>query len=142
MKYGNLILEKREYVALKRLLNFHNHYKDHAHKDALKQLKNRLEHSSIQDETNVPDDLVRMSSKVTFISEHMKTRTIQLTMPYEENSREDGVSVISTLGANLIGHSKGDSLQIKVPTNIQNIKIVNVENPLKTMPKIFLFMDY
>ena len=38
MKYGSLIMEKKDYLTLKRILNFHRFYEDYAHKDALEQL--------------------------------------------------------------------------------------------------------
>ena len=65
MKYGSLIMEKKDYLTLKRILTFHRFYEDYAHKDALEQLSERIDRALIEDESDMPDDVVRLNSKVT-----------------------------------------------------------------------------
>ena len=58
-------MEKKDYLTLKRILNFHRYYEDYAHKDALEQLGDRIDNALVEDEWDMPDDVVRLNSKVT-----------------------------------------------------------------------------
>ncbi|QLG44954.1 GreA/GreB family elongation factor [Costertonia aggregata] len=127
MKYSNLILEKRDFVKLKRILNVHRYYEDYAHKDALERLKERIEDALVQDEENVPDDVVRLNSKVTVISRDGKSQVFHLVPPSEENIKEGNISVISTLGANLIGLAVDDTVQIGIPSDFKSLKIIKTK---------------
>ena len=41
-------MEKKDYVTLKRILNFHKYYDDYAHQDALEQLAERIEKALVE----------------------------------------------------------------------------------------------
>lgn len=142
MKYGSLILEKRDYLKLKRILNFHRYYEDYAHKDALERLKERINEAQIQDEVEVPDDVVRLNSKITVFSKEMGSQKIQLVAPSEENSKEGNTSVISTVGANLIGLAVGDTVQIGIPSDFKSLKITKVENTSNLSSNSYSEMDF
>ena len=62
MKYGNLILEKREYVDIKRVLNLAGNYKDQVQKYSVEKLTKELETALILDEKEVADDIIRLNS--------------------------------------------------------------------------------
>ena len=64
MKYGNLILEKKEYVFLKRLLNVTGYYKDENTKVSLKKLSGELTSAIIYDHEEMPADVIRFNSVV------------------------------------------------------------------------------
>ncbi len=143
MKYGGMILEKKEYVTLKRILNFHKHYKDCAHKDALERLKESIDDALVKDEEEVPNDVVRLYSWVTLSSGDGGSRIVRLAPPSEENDHGKRISVISTLGANLIGLAAGDTLQIeKIPSDIKSLKITKVEKPHQLLCGPFSGLDF
>ncbi|WP_422083364.1 GreA/GreB family elongation factor [Ulvibacterium sp.] len=142
MKYGGMILEKKEYLTLKRILNFHKHYEDYAHKDALERLKESIDDALVKDEEEVPSDVVRLYSRVTLSSEEGGSRILRLVPPSEENTMGKRISVISTLGANLIGLAAGDTLQMEIPSDTKSLKITKVEKPHQRLSDSFSGLDF
>ncbi len=141
MKYGSLILEKKEYVALKRILNFHRHYEDPVHKEALERLKEGLQKALVIDEEETPGDVVRLYSAVTLSPGDGQSQTVQLVLPSEENKRTNKISVLSTLGAHLMGLAVSDTLQTGVPSNMQTLRIARVERPPEISADLYSRMD-
>ena len=127
MKYGSLIIEKKDYLTLKRILNFHRYYEDYAHKDALEQLGDRIDKALVQDETDIPDDVVRLNSKVTVEFMHGARQTLQLVPSTRRDLKENMISVVSTLGANLVGLAVSDNIQLGFPSDIKSFRIIGVE---------------
>ncbi len=138
MKYGSLIMEKKDYLTLKRILNFHRYYEDYAHKDALEQLGERIDQALVEDEWDMPDDVVRLNSKV--MVEFMKgsRQTFHLVASTRDDLKNNMVSVASTLGSSLIGLAVGDQIQLGFPSDIQSFKIVGVEQSHQTSPSFDL----
>ena len=127
MKYGSLIMEKKDYLTLKRILNFHSFYEDYAHKDALEQLGQRIDQALVEDEVDMPDDVVRLNSKVTVEFAHGSLQTFQLVPSTRGNLKKNMISIVSTLGASLVGLAVGDHIQLGFPSDVQSFKIVGVE---------------
>jgi regulator of nucleoside diphosphate kinase len=121
MKYGNLILEKKDFVKLKKMFNFHRHYEDDVHKDALDRLKERVDAALVLDEINVPDDVVRLNSKVTVEDHNGLSQTFLLVAPAERDLREGNLSILSNLGASIIGLAEGDST--KMGETLANVRL-------------------
>ncbi|WP_437396115.1 GreA/GreB family elongation factor [Flagellimonas lutimaris] len=128
MKYGSLIMEKKDYLTLKRILNFHRFYEDYAHKDALEQLGDRIEKALVEDESDMPDDVVRLNSKVTVEFVHGARQTFQLVPSTRDNLKKSMISVVSTMGASLVGLAVDDHIQLGFPSDVQSLKIVGVEH--------------
>ncbi|MEC7769936.1 MAG: GreA/GreB family elongation factor [Bacteroidota bacterium] len=128
MKYGSLIMEKKDYLTLKRILNFHRFYEDYAHKDALEQLGERVDRALVEDEMDIPDDVVRLNSKVTVEFVQGAQQTFQLVPSTRGNLKKNMVSIVSTLGASLVGLAVGDYIQLGFPSDVQSFKIVGVEH--------------
>lgn len=127
MKYGSLIMEKKDYLTLKRILNFHRFYEDYAHKDALEQLGERIDGALVEDESDMPDDVVRLNSKVTVEFAPGAQQTFQLVPSTRGDLKKGKVSVVSTFGASLVGLAVGDQIQFGFPTHVQSFKITGVE---------------
>ncbi|MCR9228536.1 MAG: GreA/GreB family elongation factor [Flavobacteriaceae bacterium] len=127
MKYGSLIMEKKDYLTLKRILNFHRYYEDYAHKDALEQLGERIDKALIEDELDMPDDVVRLNSRVTVEFVHGARQKFQLVPSTRGDLKKNKVSIVSTLGASLVGLAVGDQIQLGFPTDVQSFRIVGVE---------------
>jgi len=128
MKYGSLIMEKKDYLTLKRILNFHRFYEDYAHKDALEQLGDRIEKALVEDESDMPDDVVRLNSKVTVEFVHGARQTFQLVPSTRDNLKKSMISVVSTMGASLVGLAVDDHILLGFPSDVQSLKIVGVEH--------------
>ncbi|WP_040282151.1 GreA/GreB family elongation factor [Psychroserpens damuponensis] len=126
MKYGSLILEKKEYVYLKRLLNISGYAKDQVVQKSLIKLSNELKTAHIVDNDQMPEDVIRFGSVVNIEFENGLKKTIQLVIPIEKSSREHKISVLTPMGSALIGYSKGDRLEWDFPGGNHVIKIADV----------------
>ncbi len=113
MKYGSHIIEKKEYVYLKRLLNISGYDHTLAHKMALEKLAHKLEDSLIVDEEEMPKDIVRLNSILTLKSvSNSSTMPLQIVIPMNENIRKQKLSVLSPLPVVLMGYSEGDLVKL------------------------------
>ena len=127
MKYDSLILEKKEYVIIKRLLNLLDNYKDDTQKSSLETLSNELETAVINDDVDVPTDVVRLNSEVTISAEDGWNYTFQVVLPTDSNVAQKKVSILLPMGAAVMGYAKGDIIQWKLPKGETNITVVDVK---------------
>ncbi|MBZ0327118.1 MAG: GreA/GreB family elongation factor [Altibacter sp.] len=126
MKYGSLIIEKKEYVYIKRILNISGYAEDFETQKSLQRLSEEIKNAQIVDEADIPDDVIRFDSKVMVYSENGWEKTIQLVIPSEKNTKQDKISILTPMGAALFGYSEGDSIEWDFPSGKQLIKIVAV----------------
>ncbi len=126
MRYGSLILEKKEYVYLKRILNISGYAEDFQTQKSLQRLSDELKNAQIVDEADIPEDVIRFNSKIMVYSENGWEKTIQLVIPSEKDNKEDKISILTSMGAALIGYSEGDVIEWDFPSGRQQIKIVTV----------------
>ena len=126
MKYGSLILEKKEYVYLKRLLNISGYAEDHETQRCLMALSEELKTAHIVSEEEVPDDVIRFNSKVTLVLESGIEKQLQVVIPMEKDLKQNKISILTPMGSALIGYSKGDTITWNFPSGKQRIKINDV----------------
>ncbi|MCG2417585.1 GreA/GreB family elongation factor [Aequorivita sp. F47161] len=126
MKYGNLILEKKEYVFLKRLLNVTSYYKDENTKVSLKKLSGELTSAIIYDHEEMPDDVIRFNSSVTVQSGTWQTE-FQLVIPTERNIAANKISILAPMGSAVMGYAEGDSVIWNFPNGTKELKITSVK---------------
>ena len=108
MKYGSLIIEKKEFVLLKRILNLMGYYRDNTMRESVKKLLGALDTARILDKNGMPEDVIRFYSTVTLTSKNGWERKLTLVPPSEGNLRNGKLSVLSPLGTALIGFAKDD----------------------------------
>lgn len=133
MKYGNLVIEKKEYVLLKRLMNLSGYYKDETFRKSVKKLVSELESAQIVDDDEMPDDVVRFNSVITIGSKDGWQRRFKLVLPTESNIKEDRVSITTPMGAAVIGYSVGDTLIWEFPSGIKELTIEKVSQEKKNI---------
>ncbi len=126
MKYGNLILEKKEYVFLKRLLNVTSYYKDKNTKDSLQKLSNELTQAVIYDHEQMPEDVIRFNSIITVESGTWKTE-FQLVIPTERDIAANKISILAPMGSAVMGYATGDTVTWNFPNGTKELKIANVK---------------
>ena len=131
MKYGSLILEKKEYVYVKRILNISGYAENFETQKSLQRLSDELKIALVVDEEDVPEDVIGFNSTVVMFFEDGKERSIQLVSPSEKSKKEDEISILSPLGAALLGYSEGDTIEWDFPTGKQSLKIVEVTQDKK-----------
>ncbi|WP_067037484.1 GreA/GreB family elongation factor [Allomuricauda sp. CP2A] len=127
MKYGNLVIEKKEYVLLKRLMNLSGYYKDNTLRSSVKKLVGELETAKILDEAEMPEDVIRFNTVVTIISENGWNKTFKLVLPSRRDVKNNHISILTPMGAAVMGYAKGDSLVWEFPSGNQKLTIENVE---------------
>lgn len=131
MKYGSLILEKKEYVYLKRILNISGYAEDFQTQQSLQRLSDELKSAQIVDEAEMPEDVIRFNSKIMVYSENGWEKAIQLVIPSEKDTKQDKISILTPMGAALFGYSEGDTIEWDFPSGKQQIKIVTVTQDTK-----------
>ena len=127
MKYGSLILEKKEYVYLKRILNISGYGNDTNVTKSLVKLSEELKTAQIVNNDEVPEDIVRFNSIVTIASENGWEKELQVVIPIDKNVALNKVSVLAPMGAALLGYSKNDTIDWDFPGGAQKIKIIDVQ---------------
>jgi len=75
-------------------------------------LLEEIDRAEIRADADMPDDVVRMYSMLSYIDElHDKARSIVLVYPAEADISAGKVSVATPIGAGLIGLSPGQSIR-------------------------------
>ena len=126
MKYKTLILEKKEYVYLKRILNISGYANDDVVRKALLKLTEELKTANILDEEKMPKDVVRFNSVVTLKSNKGWERVLEVVIPQDKDLSLNKISILTPMGAALFGYSKGDIVDWDFPGGKQKLKIVDV----------------
>ena len=78
--------------------------------DVANELLSEMDRAKVVQDGSVPDNVVRMGSTVTFKSDDGNTRTFKLVYPAEESLDEHRISVMTPVGAALIGLAEGQSI--------------------------------
>ena len=74
------------------------------------ELLSEMDRAKVVQDGSVPANVVRMGSTVTFKSDDGNTRTFKLVYPAEESLDEHRISVMTPVGAALIGLAEGQSI--------------------------------
>lgn len=127
MKYKTLIIEKKEYVILKRILKLSGYYHDSTLRKSVGELSKEMEAARICNECDMPDDVVRFNSLITVVSKHGWHKKFQLVLPKESDIKNNKISLLTPMGAAVIGYAEGDSLEWEFPAGKQKLTIEKVE---------------
>lgn len=127
MKYGNLVIEKKEYVVLKRFMNLSGYYKDDTLRKSVKKLVGELETAIICDASEMYEDVIRFNTTVTIVSENGWYKKFKLVMPTDSDIKNDKISILTPMGAAVIGYSEGDAIVWEFPSGEQKLTIEKVE---------------
>jgi len=136
MKYGSLVLGKCDYVMIKGYHRLNHTYADYAHKNTLDILDENMLVAIVVDEQHVPSDIVQLYAATTVVCNARWRETFQLVPPSEENIKKNKISVVSTLGASIIGLSEGDVVKYGLPGNIMSLKIEKVVHHKRKEPVV------
>ncbi|EAS18756.1 hypothetical protein BBFL7_01019 [Flavobacteria bacterium BBFL7] len=126
MKYDTLILEKKEYVYLKRILNISGYAEDFETQKSLQRLTDELKNAQILDELDMPQDVIRFNSKITVKSNKGWSKKIQIVIPALKDLDLDRISILTPLASALLGYAQSDIIQWNLPSGLQELEIVEV----------------
>jgi regulator of nucleoside diphosphate kinase len=100
---------------------------------AAEDLLTELDRATVVPDGNVPDDVVRMGSTVEFRTEEEQKR-VTLVFPPEADIAAGKVSVLTPIGAALIGLSKGESMTWNARDgNSHELTVLEVKPPAETV---------
>jgi len=76
-----------------------------------------------------PKHAVKINSKVSILDlESNKIMEFTLVMPEHADMRQNKVSILTPMGAALIGFRKAEEVQWKVPAGLKRFRILDVQN--------------
>ena len=78
--------------------------------DVAQELLSEMDRAQVVEPDAVPSNVVRMGSTVTFKSDDGQTRTLKLVYPADESLDQHRISVMTLVGAALIGLAEGQSI--------------------------------
>ncbi len=129
MKYGRIILTKRDYELLKLILlnwNLSSELSGANYNLLLKELEN----VQIVDEKSLPPDVVKFQSLVNIETPFGMLKDYELVVPAKRDPNKKKLSILSPIGSAIIGYAEGDEVKWNFPVGERKIKIVSVKNEL------------
>ncbi len=126
MKYGSVIIEKKEYVFLKRILNISGYAADFEIQKSFKRLNEELKTAIIVDEEDMPEDVVRFNSRVLISSVSGWKREFQIVSPALKDVKANKISILTIMGAALFGYAQEDTVEWDFPSGKNLLKIEKV----------------
>lgn len=82
----------------------------HSNPTVSEELLVELDRARIVDDARLRDDVVRMGSRLLYTTDAGEDRTVTLVFPGEADIAEGRISVLTPIGAALIGLSQGQSI--------------------------------
>lgn len=102
----NIVVSKADYERLTDLANASLERLP----EVAEELLSEMDRAKVVAAEKLPDDVVRMGSTVTFKSDDGTTRTLKLVYPADESLDQHRISVMTPVGAALIGLGTGHSI--------------------------------
>ena len=127
MKYGELIIEKKEYDFLKQIMSLAKYYKDNTYKASIHKLNQELKDAKIVSNSKMPQDVIRLNSLVTIETPFSAERTYQIVTPEKGDIKKDKISVLAPMGLALFGYAQGDNITWTFPLGESHINIKKVK---------------
>lgn len=95
-------------------------------------LQRELNRANVVSEEELPDNIVRMHSTVTYTANGTERR-LTLVYPKEADIDAGKISVITPIGAALIGMAVGNSITYSTPNGTeQTLTVVAVDSPVRS----------
>lgn len=93
------------------------------------ELEMELKKAKLVHKEDLPEDIVRLNSRVT-IKEEKENKIIEITVvtPEKANIKRRLISIMSPIGTALIGFRKGQQVKWKVPAGKKTFTIMDVQN--------------
>lgn len=116
-KLPNIIITHEDRNKLALLVDAHATDSDNALIDSLDQ---EISRARIVKPGEIPPDVVTMNSRVVFRDDGSQTtQTVTLVYPGQENSVEGRISILTPVGAALLGLSEGQNISYATPDGRQ-----------------------
>lgn len=131
-----ITLTEKDLMALDTLLTLETGGKGRADESVAEYLQRELARADVVSEHALPDNVVRMYSMVTYSTNVFgEERRLTLVYPKEANIDAGKVSVMTPIGAALIGMSAGNSIPYYTPSGgAQQLTVIAVSPPDEPHP--------
>lgn len=126
MKYGVIIIEKKEKELLNHIISMAQYYKDENYKNSIFKLNEELKNARFLSLKKMPEDVVRFNSVVTISTPFNVSKEYQIVTPERSDIRKNKISILAPMGLALFGYAKGDTVKWKFPTGENSIIIEDV----------------
>jgi regulator of nucleoside diphosphate kinase len=89
-----------------------------------------MERAKVVPDTDMPADVVRMNSRVEFELDDGKRQVVELVYPKDANIDEKRISVLTPIGAALIGLSSGQTMMMRGRDGRPHkLRVISVQAP-------------
>ena len=91
------------------------------------QMENTMANARVIDETKIDKSKVQILSKVTLLN-HKNNRQVVYTIvaEHEANLREGKLAIETPIAKALLGHKKGDVVEVQVPAGLMKFEILDI----------------
>lgn len=127
MKYGGLVVEKKEYELIKKMTLNETNANDHGQKVSIGKLITELKSAKFLPSKEMPIDTVRLNSTVTFIIADLFKKRFKIVAPEHSDVTKNKLSILSPMGLALFGYSENDVVEWQFPSGPNTVKIIKVE---------------
>jgi len=143
MTYRVPVVEKREYVLLKRLISLSYFHFDGRQPVGVRKLSDLLKSAKVLDEEEMPEDIVRLHTTVTVSQFEADDLQFQIVLPDAVNTKQQLQleSVLSPIGSECFGLGLGAELQLNSEGKLQNYSIIKVKQSNTTKNSISVKQD-
>lgn len=123
---NQIIITELDYVRLSKLILAERNVKTNEVRN-LAFLSEEINRAEKVDSRVIAPDFVTMNSTVEIIDEDTKkSMTIKLVYPNESDFRNGRISILSPLGAALLGYKTGSVIAFNVPKGVKKMKIKSI----------------
>ena len=126
MKYENLMIEKKEFDLIKRIISLGRYQQDDTYRTSISKLKEELTKAKVVKEKDMPEDVIRFNSLVTIKTPSLE-KTYQLVTPEHGDLKNNKISFLAPMGLALFGYAKDDEITWHFPSGESAIKIIDVK---------------
>ncbi len=127
MRQSNIVLSDSELKVINQLIGRISDA-DNILNNCISKLKSEIKTAIIFDDSDFPDDVVRINSIVD-VKTPFGEKKIQLVLPKDSNSIQKRISLLTPMGSAIIGYREGAELNWYFPNGEYKIKILKVSNP-------------
>lgn len=129
MKYGSLVFEESEFLSIKKFQEKNVTIEDYAHKNVLELLGQHMTTAMCLNAEDIPFDIITINSILKVSGASGIRQTFQIVPPDEVDIKKNKISVISSLGASVIGRAVGDKISYGLPGDLVSLTITKVTQP-------------
>ncbi|WP_367768390.1 GreA/GreB family elongation factor [Flavobacterium sp. WC2421] len=126
MKYGQLIIDEKEYGLLMQSIANSRSHEDQIYRDSIKKLKAEMLTAKLMNYNTIPEDVIRYNSIVKIKTPFNVECCYQIVTPEKSNIKQNKISILSPMALALFGYANGDTIIWKFPTGINTIEIISV----------------